>query len=109
MEEKLAKLQAKIEADKSLGEKLFSKENPQDVQQLLKEQGIEFSLDEIEVLKNALVKISEKGSDELSDEDLENVAGGSLTVMAIVAIVGAIAGAVTAAGGVVDNAVRSRW
>ena len=109
MEEKLTQLKATIEADKSFGAKLFSQENPQDVQKLLKEQGIDFSLDEIEVMKAALIKISEKGSDELSDEDLENVAGGSITVMAVVAIIGAIAGAVTAAGGVVDNAVRSRW
>ena len=110
MEQKLAQLQAKIEADKGLGKKLFGLENPQDVQSLLKEQGLDFSFEEINMLKEALVKALEKSRNgELSDADLEEVAGGSITVMAIVAIIGAIAGAVTAAGAVTDQAVRSRW
>jgi len=109
MEEKLMQLQAKIEADKGLGEKLFSLENAQDVQGVLKAEGLDFTLEEIDMLRQALVKVAEKGTDELSDEDLENVAGGSVTVVAVVALIGAIAGAVTAAGGVVDQAVRSRW
>jgi len=109
MEQKLAQLQAKIEADKGLAEKLFSMENAQDVQALLKEQGLDFSFDEINVMKEALVKALEKGgSSELSDDDLENVAGG-IAITAIVALIGAIVGAVTAAGAVTDQAVRSRW
>ena len=108
MEQKLAQLQAKIEADKGLGKKLFSLENPQDVQSLLKEQGLDFSFDEINMMKEALVKALEKsGNGELSDADLEEVAGGSITVMAIVAIIGAIEGAVTAAGAVTHQAVTS--
>ncbi|MGI6490969.1 MAG: Nif11-like leader peptide family natural product precursor [Pelotomaculum sp.] len=47
MEERLAQLQAKLEADKELGEKLFSLETPEEVQGLLKEQGLDFSIEEI--------------------------------------------------------------
>lgn len=109
MEEKLAQLQAKIEADKGLVEKLFSLENAQDVQSLLKKQGLDFSLEEIDVLRETLAKaLAKSGDGELSDEDLEDVAGG-IAITAIVAIIGAIAGAVTAAGAVTDQAVRSRW
>lgn len=111
MEQKLAQLQAKIEADKGLGEKLFSLENPEDVQSLLQEQGLVFSLEEIGMLKKALVKVLDKGgTSELSDEELEDVAGGFvLTATALIGIIGAIAGAITAAGAVTDQAVRSRW
>ncbi|HBQ86814.1 MAG TPA: hypothetical protein DD811_10110 [Syntrophomonas sp.] len=109
MEQKLAQLQAKIEADKTLAEKLLSQENPQDVQSLLKEQGLDFSIEEIDMLRQALVRALEKNAgDELSDEDLENVAGG-FAITAIVALIGAIAGAVSVAGAVTDQAVRSRW
>lgn len=78
MEVKLIQLQAKLEADQSLAEKLFALETPGEVQSFLKEQGLEFSLDEINTLKDALVKAAAKPkSGELSDEDLEDVAGGS--------------------------------
>jgi hypothetical protein len=54
MEQKLAQLQAKLEADGNLGEKLFSLETPKEVQSFLREQGIEFSLEEINTLRDAL-------------------------------------------------------
>lgn len=109
MEQKLADLQAKIEADKGLAEKLFSLESAKDVQSLLKEQGLDFSVEEIDTLREALVKALAKSTDgELSDEDLEDVAGG-IAITAIVALIGAIAGAVSVAGAVTDQAVRSRW
>ncbi len=102
MEQKLAQLYTKLEADKSLGEKLFSLETPEEVQGLLKEQGIEFTLDEINEIKEALAKsIAKAGSGELSDEDLENVAGGGV-ITAIVAIGGLLIAGIGAA-------VRSRW
>ena len=79
MEQKLAQLQAKLEADKSLGEKLFNLETPEEVQSLLKEQGLAFSLEEINSVRDALVKVAQKG--ELADEALEGVAGGSAAVV----------------------------
>lgn len=81
MEQKLNQLQAKIDADQSFVEKLFSLERPEEVQSLLQAEGIEFSLEEIEVLKNSVVKSLEKG--ELSDEALEEVAGGVQIVLGL--------------------------
>ena len=47
------------------------------MQAVLKEAGLDFSLEEINQLREIVTKASEKGvSGELSDEDLENVAGG---------------------------------
>lgn len=74
MQEKLAQLQAKFEADQSLVEKLFALETQEEVHGFLKEQGLEFSLEEIKALRDLIVKSAEKG--ELSEEDLEEVAGG---------------------------------
>jgi predicted ribosomally synthesized peptide with nif11-like leader len=76
-EERLTRLQAKLEADQSWAEKLFSLETPEEVQSFLKTQGLEFSLEEIDTLKNALVKaVTKSAGSELTDDDLEDVAGG---------------------------------
>lgn len=78
MQEKLAKLNAKLDADSALGEKLFSLESSTDVQSLLKEQGMEFSLEEISTIKDAVLKsVNKSTGGELSDEDLADVAGGT--------------------------------
>ena len=75
MEEKFVQLLEKIEADHNLGDKLFSLETAQEVQSLLKEKGIDLTLEELNVWKDLLIKAME--NDELSDEALEGVAGGS--------------------------------
>ncbi|MGI6492454.1 MAG: Nif11-like leader peptide family RiPP precursor [Pelotomaculum sp.] len=81
---KLVQLQAKLEADGKLGEKIFSQETPEQVQGVLKEAGLDFSLEEINQLRDLIVKIMEKGeSGELSDEDLEGVAGGGAVATTI--------------------------
>ena len=74
MEQKLNQLRAKIDSNQNFVEKLFSLETPEEVQSFLKQEGMEFSLEEIDVLRKAAVKSLEKG--ELSEEDLEKVAGG---------------------------------
>jgi predicted ribosomally synthesized peptide with nif11-like leader len=108
MEQKLAQLQAKLEADNSLVEKLFALETPEEVQSFLKDQGLDFSLEEINTVREALVKNLEKGEGELSDADLENVAGG-VAVTAVIGAVCAIAGAIFGAGNFVNNVTRGRW
>ncbi|MDD3852445.1 MAG: Nif11-like leader peptide family RiPP precursor [Syntrophomonadaceae bacterium] len=102
MEQKLAKLQANLEADNSFGEKLFSLETSQEVQNYLKENGMDFSEDEINAVKNALVKTAEKG--ELSDADLGEVAGG----IAVTTGIAAISATITAAN-FTHNVTRGRW
>jgi predicted ribosomally synthesized peptide with nif11-like leader len=84
MEERLTRLQAKLEADPSLGEKLFGLETAEEVHGFLCELELEFSIEEINMMRDVLVKILEKSNDgELSDEDLEEVAGGSLLIAAV--------------------------
>ncbi len=109
MEEKLVQLQTKIEADQSLAEKLFAMETPEEVQSLLKAEGLDFTLDEINMLKDALIKTLVKGeNDELSDEDLEDVAGG-LAITAIILAICACIGVASGAASFTNNASRGRW
>lgn len=114
MEERLAQLHAKIEADHSLVEKLVALETSEEVQSLLKEQGLEFSFEEINMLRDVLVKTIEKGNNgELSDEDLEDVAGGIAITLATVGILFGIAGSVATigfgAGNFVNNVTKGKW
>ncbi len=102
MQEKLNQLNAKFEADKGLVEKMLSLETPEEVQNFLKEQGLEFSLGEINSLRDALVKTVEKG--ELTDDDLADVAGG----IAATTIIAGISATFTAAN-FVHNVSRGRW
>lgn len=105
MEQKLNQLRAKMETDQSFVEKLFSLEKPEEVQGLLKEEGMDFSLEEINMVKEALVKIIGKGENaELSDEDLEEVAGGVAAVTVFAAI-----SATAAAASAINNITRGRW
>ena len=100
MEQKLAQLQAKIEADPSLGEKLFSLETAEEVRSFLGGLELEFSIEEINMIRDVLVKVLEKSNDgELSDEDLEEVAGGILVplVLFCLSIFGLTVGSMAAA------------
>ena len=100
MEERLTRLQAKLEADPSLGEKLFSLETAEEVQGFLCELELEFSIEEINMMRDVLVKILEKSNDgELSDEDLEEVAGGILVplILLCLSVLGLSVGSMAAA------------
>lgn len=109
MEEKLTKLQAKIEADSSFADRLLNLETPEEVQSLLNAEGLDFTLEEINMLRDALLKTLEKGENgELTDADLEEVAGG----FAIITLIGVIAGCIGAACGAANmthNVTRGRW
>lgn len=105
MEKNLALLQTKLEADSSFGEKLFSLETPEEVQSFLKDQGMEFSPEEINMLRDALVQTVQKGENgELSDESLEDVAGGIAATTTIAAI-----SATFTAANFTHNVTRGRW
>jgi predicted ribosomally synthesized peptide with nif11-like leader len=107
MEEKLAQLHSKLEADQALAEKLFSLDTPEEVQSLLKEQGIDFTIEEIEVMREALVKIVAKGdASELTDEDLEDVAGGFVGTSTL--LIGTLVTVGSLVGGFVTDAIRRR-
>ncbi|QGT99859.1 hypothetical protein SYNTR_1266 [Candidatus Syntrophocurvum alkaliphilum] len=74
MEEKLRLLQVKCEGDQDFADKLFSFEKSEEVQSYLSENGMDFSIEEINELKDVINMSYEMG--EISDNDLENVAGG---------------------------------
>ena len=109
MEQKLTQLQAKLETDNSLIEKLFNQETPEAVQDLLKAEGLDFSLEEIKVVRAALVKAVEKGNGELTDSDLEDVAGGIVVTTSVIATTFSVVGATASVGGLVNTLTRSRW
>lgn len=110
MQDKFNQLQAKIEEEQGFTEKLFAFEKAEDVQTFLKGHGLDFSLEEINLFKDALVKTLEKGTDaELSDEDLEDVAGGVIATTTIVSLTAAAIGGTCGGGTFIHNITRGRW
>ncbi|MBR3631015.1 MAG: hypothetical protein IKN55_11180 [Oscillospiraceae bacterium] len=88
MNEKTEKLKALL-SDNAFAEKLLGAESAEDVQKMLADNGVEVSLTEVELMgelleglndgrvsREQLEAIVKEG--ELRDEDLENVAGGSI-------------------------------
>jgi len=116
----MEKLFKKAEEDKELAEKVFEAESAVEVKQIAAEVGIELTEKEIKEAGKAIVEelksMNKEG--ELSEEDLDNVAGGIAGATAFAAIgagaavVGAGAGvvaagaAVTRAGIAVDDKVQ---
>lgn len=90
-------------SDEAFVKELFSKETPEEVQAMLEDKDIELSIDEIVKLKELLEKKVENPDAELSDEDLEDVAGGCLWIAIPIAI-GILAGICVA-----DNLTGGRW
>lgn len=107
MEEKLKQLNVKLEADKDLAEKMISLETAEEVQNFLKAQGLEFSVDEINALKAALIKNAQQG--ELDDAELEEVAGGVIATATIVGLTASAIGGSCGGATFVHNITRGRW
>jgi predicted ribosomally synthesized peptide with nif11-like leader len=97
-------------ADEAFVKSLLELETPEEVQSALKARGIEASREEILSARDALVKAAEKGG-ALSEEELENVAGGFLPLIPIM-IAGAIAGGagVVAGGSALTHVLtKGKW
>lgn len=112
MKKRLEVLKTKIEANPTIAEKMVMLETPEEVQAFLEDQGISFSLDEISKLKETLVKVMAlEESDELTDEALEDVAGGAIlaTTLAVIGAVVSVLGAVGAGAQLTHNVTRRRW
>lgn len=88
-------------SDQEFVKELFDLDEPLDVQKALREKDVEVSIEEIETMRDVIVRyqndqltdqekklleMSEKNDDELSDDLLESVSGGSLTVATLFAI-----------------------
>ena len=88
--------------DEAFVKELLSKEEPEDVQVLFEDNGVDLSIDDIKMMGSILDKVAsgEMAADdvermangELTEDELEEVAGGliSLGVMLTCAIIGAI-------------------
>lgn len=82
-------------ANEEFAKKIFAIEEPEDVQKAFKEAGLELTMDEVKALGSALANAAE--GKELSEDDLDSVAGGitpAATIGVVVGIVG-IAGVIT--------------
>ncbi len=74
--EKAQKLQ-EIFQDEEFNKTLFAMETSEEVQAALKERGLELTIDEIKAIAEA-IKAAQEG--ELTEDNLEDVAGGSVKV-----------------------------
>ena len=67
----------KLLSDEEFVKKLISQDTIEDAKKLFEDQGITTSIEEMEMLGRFIKKISEKGNEKLSEEDLEEISGGS--------------------------------
>lgn len=105
IEEKLKELLA----DEEFAAALLNMESAEQVQQALQAKGVELEIADIEAVRKLLDSPAEG---ELTDDALETVSGGSLTIMAAIGIASIITGAVTGTitlGNKVNSWTRSRW
>ena len=81
-----------IFADEEFVKELFSKETPKEAQALLAEKDIDVSIEELVKLKDLVVAklqaAENSESAELTEADLEDVAGGTFGISVVIAIVG---------------------
>ncbi len=85
MEEKIKALMA----EEAFAEKLMACEEPEQVQALFAEKGVELSLDEVVAIGKGVSAALGEG-DELDEDALDSVAGGSVASDVVNAIVGAV-------------------
>ena len=95
-----------IFSDEAFVEELLSTHEPEKIQALLEDKDIEMSIAEIEKLKEMVIKKMENPDAdlELSDDDLEDVAGGCAAVGVVFAILG-----VTAVAAFIHKKTNGRW
>ena len=79
-------------SDEEFVKELFSKETPEEAQALLAEKDIDVSIEELVKLKDLVVAklqaAENSESAELTEADLEDVAGGTFGISVVIAIVG---------------------
>ena len=90
--------------DEAFIEKLLNQENDTDVQALLAENGIELTLSDISAIKSG-IEARLSGNEELSEDDLENVAGG----VDVDKIITGVVDGICKLGDAVHKWTRRRW
>lgn len=91
--------------DEAFLEKLLDLENDTDVQALLAENGVELTLAEISAVKTGIENRLAGENEELSEDDLENVAGG----VDIGGLISGICEGIGKLGDCVHKWTRRRW
>ena len=88
-EEFKTKLEAVLK-DEEFFKSLLEIDSAEEVKTALAEKDIDMSIEEIQQVKDALIKISETGNSELSEDDLADVSGGCacLAIGIICSVVG---------------------
>ncbi len=85
MNEKMKQLETKLKEDAEFAKELFVLETPEEARELLQTNGIEFSLSEVVELGKAVQEVTRKREEgQLTDEELEEIAGGNDIEFAIV-------------------------
>ena len=93
-------------SDEAFVKELFSKETPEQVQAMLADKDIDISVEEIVKLGKVLAKKQDQTSEELGDEDLEDVSGGVVGAI----LIGMLAfSAVCISVSVTETATNGRW
>ena len=72
-------------SDEEFVKELFSKETPEEAQAMLAEKDIDLTVEELIQLRELIIKKAQQTDDneELVDDDLEDVAGGSVILLSI--------------------------
>lgn len=104
-------------SDEAFVKELLSKETPEEVQAMLAEKDIDLTIDEIVKLRELIIKKLQKaqsGEEELGDEDLEDVAGGSGLAVLVAGtlsllIVPALFAGLMYGASEVNERTRGRW
>lgn len=93
--------------DQDFAEKLVCLEEVEEVQELLAENGVDFTIEEINALKVSISNHLQEG--ELSDDDLGDVAGGLIITGATALGIAKVAVAVVGLGLSIDKWTNRRW
>ena len=89
--------------DEAFVKELIEQETVEDAQKLLASKGVEFTVGQINEIRNGVIARVGDGSEELSDEQLENVSGGFADAIT------AVVDAVISVGDLVHTVTRGRW
>ena len=105
----------KLKDNSNFAQKIFETNDPSDVQIIAKEAGVNLTMDDIMASKDIFLQAVDKVNEqELSDEDLENVAGGIVGEIIVGGLlVGAtaliIAGVAAGSGALVWSMKKWNW
>lgn len=93
-------------SDKEFVESLLGMETAEEVQAALKEKDLDLSIEDIKGIQKALTA---QETNELSEEEMENVAGGFVITAGIVSAIAGVVSATAGTGSFVHRVTRGRW